>query len=147
MNKDTVELENELSQTEQLEDFFDANKENFCDLDLEKYLEQLLQKKNLSKAEVIKKSELDYVYAYHIFSGRKKKPSRNKIISLALAMDLSVEETQRLLYYANVEKLYVRREWDSVIIFALEKNFTVKQTNELLNEFSFSNLIGEFSTK
>ena len=147
MSKDTAELENELSKIEQIEDFFDANKENFCDLDLEKYLEQLLQKKNLSKAEVIKKSELDYVYAYHIFSGRKKKPSRNKIISLALAMNLSVEETQRLLYYANVEKLYVRREWDSVIIFALEKNFTVKQTNELLNEFSFSNLIGEFSTK
>jgi len=144
LNKDTSELENELLKTEQLEDFFDANKENFRDFDLQKYLNWLIEEKNLSKAEVIRKSELDYVYAYHIFSGRKKKPARNKIISLALAMNLSVAETQRLLYYAEVEKLYVRNEWDSVIIFALEKNLSVKQTNDLLNEFSFSNLVGDF---
>ena len=143
MSKDTAELENELSKIEQIEDFFDANKENFHDFDLVKYLNYLISEKNLSKSEVIKKSELDYVYAYHIFSGRKKKPSRNKIICLALAMQLSVAETQRLLYYAEVEKLYVRNEWDSIIIFALEKKFTVRQTNELLHEFSFSNLLGE----
>ena len=147
MNKNTAELENEISKAESLEDFLDGNKENFFDFDLPKYLNFLLTEKNLSKPEIIKKSELDYVYAYHIFSGRKKKPSRNKIISLALAMKCSLEETQRLLYYANVEKLYVRNEWDSIIVFALEKHFTVKQTNELLNEFNFSNLIGEFSTK
>lgn len=141
MNKDTIELENELSKTEQIEDFFDANQKNFIDFDLPKYLNWLIAEKNLNKADVIRKSELDYVYAYHIFSGRKKKPSRKKIISLALAMELSVKETQRLLYFAGVEKLYVKSEWDSVILFALEKNFTVTQTNELLNEFSFSNLV------
>ena len=144
MNKDTVELENELLKTEQLEDFFDTNQDNFRDFDLSKYLNWLIEEKNLSKADVIRQSELDYIYAYHIFSGRKKKPARNKIISLALAMNLSLAETQRLLYYAEVEKLYVRSEWDSVIIFALEKNLSVKQTNDLLNEFSFSNLVGDF---
>ena len=143
MNKDTSELENELSKTEQIADFFDANEENFRDFDLSKYLNWLIEEKNLSKSEVIKKSELDYIYAYHIFSGRKKKTSRNKIISLALAMELSVEETQRLLYYANVEKLYVRNKWDGIILFALEKKFTVAQTNELLNEVSFANLLGD----
>ena len=122
MSKDTIELENELSKAEQLGDFFDANQDSFKDFNLSKYLNWLIVEKNLSKADVIRKSELDYIYAYHIFSGRKKKPSRNKIISLALAMQLSLEETQRLLYYAEVEKLYVRSEWDSVIIFALEKN-------------------------
>ena len=141
MNKDTVELENELLKTEQLEDFFDANQDNFRDFDLSKYLNWLIEEKNLSKAEVIRQSALDYVYAYHIFSGRKKKPARNKIISLALAMNLSLAETQRLLYYAEVEKLYVRNEWDSVIIFALEKNLSVSQTNDLLNEFGFEKLL------
>ena len=105
MSKDTAELENELSKIEQIEDFFDANQDSFKDFNLSKYLNWLIVEKNLSKADVIRKSELDYIYAYHIFSGRKKKPSRNKIISLALAMNLSVKETQRLLYYAEVEKL------------------------------------------
>ena len=53
--KDTAQLENELSTAESLEQFFDDNAENFCKLTPAQYLEQLLKEKNLSKAEVAKK--------------------------------------------------------------------------------------------
>ena len=50
-------------------------------------------------------------------------------------------ETDYLLYYAGHEKLYVRDEWDAVIVFALENHKTALQTNELLAELNLAPLI------
>ena len=140
--KDTEQLENERAESKNIEDFFNGNEENFQDFTLAQYLSYLLAEKKLSKAEVIKKSELGD-YAYHIFAGRKKSPARPKILSLALAMGLSVKETQYLLYYAGMEKLYIRNEWDSIIMFALENKLSVEEANELLNNFSAAPLLGD----
>ena len=143
--KDTEQLENEISKLktqEEVKQFRDSNQNNFQDFTLATYLQYLLQDKQLIKAEVISESTLEQVYAYHIFAGRKKHPSREKILSLALAMKLNVEETQRLLYYAGAEKLYARNSWDSVILFALENHLSVNDTNELLSNLSEPATIG-----
>ena len=142
MRKDTEELENELADSNNFEDFHNINEDNFQDFTLAQYLSYLLAEKNLSKADVVKKSELGD-YAYHIFAGRKKNPARNKILSIALAMELSIKETNYLLYYAGVEKLYIRNEWDSIIMYALENKLSVKSANELLNNFSEKPLLGD----
>ena len=141
--KNTEELENELAATDDLKNFFEENKKNLRDFTLSEYLNYLLETKNLSKAEVIKKSQLGD-YAYHIFSGRKN-TSRTKILSLALAMELSFEECQHLLYYAGANELYARDSWDDVIIYALKNNLSVAETNELLNNFDETPLLGNFN--
>lgn len=142
-DKDTLQLENDLATYNNLEDFFEDNAEFFQKFTLAQYLEILLQEKNLTKSEVAKKSLLNQIYVYHIFAGRKK-PARQKILSVAVAMNCSVKETQRLLYFAGVEKLYVKNSWDSVILFALKNNFDIERTNNLLNKFSESPLLGDF---
>ena len=142
-DKDTLQLENELAAAESIEEFFADNEKHFCNFTLAQYLDFLLQEKNLSKSEVAKKSLLNQVYVYHIFAGRKK-PSRQKILSIAVAMNCTVKETQRLLYFAGVEKLYVKNSWDSIILFALKNNFDIERTNNLLNKFSELPLLGDF---
>ena len=142
MRKDTEQLENELADSNNFEDFYNINEDNFQDFTLAQYLSYLLVEKNLSKTDVVKKSELGD-YAYHIFAGRKKNPARHKILSLALAMELSIKETNYLLYYAGVEKLYIRNEWDSIIMYALDNKLSVKSANELLNNFSEKPLLGD----
>lgn len=138
--KDTEELENELAETDDLKKFFEDNELNLRNFTLSQYLSYLLVTKNLSKAEVIKRSELGD-YAYHIFSGRKN-TSREKVISLAVAMQLSFEECQHLLYYAGAKQLYARDSWDDIIIYALKNNLTVTQINELLIAFDEEPLLG-----
>lgn len=138
--KDTEELENELAETDDLKKFFADNELNLRNFTLAQYLSYLLVTKNLSKADVIKRSELGD-YAYHIFSGRKN-TSREKVISLAVAMQLSFEECQHLLYYAGAKQLYARDSWDDVIIYALKNNLTVTQINELLIAFDEEPLLG-----
>ncbi len=75
--KDTGQLENELAETNDLKKFFAENEMNLRDFTLAEYLNFLLDEKNLSKTDVIKKSELG-AYAYHIFAGRKKIPRGKK---------------------------------------------------------------------
>lgn len=138
--KNTKELENELRQADDVRKFLDDNTENFRRFTLAEYLKHLLDIKNLTKAQVIRDSQLDEGYAQHIFGGRKN-PSREKIFPLALAMNLSPQETNYLLYYAGHNKLYARDERDNVIAFALENGKTVLQTNELLKDLNMPPLI------
>ena len=140
--KDTKQLENELNEADDVKKFLDNNAENFRKFTLAEYLRQLLAAKNLTKAQVIRDSQLDEGYAQHIFGGRKN-PSREKILSLALAMKLSPKETDYLLYYAGHSKLYARNERDAVIAFALENQKTVLQTNELLTDLNLEPLISD----
>ena len=139
-DKDTAQLENELKDADDLKKFLDDNAENFRRFTLADYLKHLLDAKNLTKAQVIRDSQLDEGYAQHIFAGRKN-PSRDKIFLLALAMKLSPKETDYLLYYAGHNKLYARAERDNVIAFALENHKTVEQTNQLLTDLKLQSVL------
>ena len=136
MPKDTDELKDGLRQASGLEGFLVDNQKEFRRYTLAEYLNQLLDEKHLSKADVVRESRLERVYGYHIFAGRKKNPSRNKVISLALAMKLAPEETQYLLYYAGAEQLYVRNPRDSILWYALDHHMSVLDTNIMLQKMS-----------
>lgn len=130
--KNTNELFMELKNEKNPEDWRNRNREEFVE-PLNEYLKKLLDEKHLDKKEVIKLSGLDGNYAYHIFNGTKKNPSRTKILALAMAMGLNLDEVQYLLRYAQQALLYPRNQWDAVIISAIEQKLSVIQTNELLH--------------
>ena len=140
-DKDTFELEHQLSIAKEIESILRDDSDNIPNMTVSEYLAELLDKHNLSKTDVISASNLDRHYAYHILSGEKKQPSRQKILALAIAMELSHQETQRLLYYAKVNQLYVKNTWDKVIWYALEKKLSVDETNCILNDFSLTPLL------
>ena len=100
---------------------------------LEEHLDALLDQKETSRAEVIYRAGLDTVYGYQIFNGTRK-PSRDKLLQLAFGFPLTYKETLTLLRIAGVGSLYVRRRRDSIIIFALNKGFSLEQLNELLEQ-------------
>ncbi|MBR3747217.1 MAG: hypothetical protein IKN27_09705 [Selenomonadaceae bacterium] len=141
--KDTVQLENELRDADDVEKFCNANADNFRKFTLAEYLCRLLDEKKLSRAQVIKNSQLGD-YAYHFFAGRKK-TSRKNILSLAVALNLSPKDANRLLYYAGHENLYVRNRWDSVIFFGLENHYGIEEINELLTTLNMSPLLGNMN--
>lgn len=145
MPKSTEELKGDLHQASGLEGFLVDNQKDFRRYTLAEYLNHLLAEKHLSKMDVVRDSSLERLYAYHIFAGRKKNPSRNKVISLALAMKLTPEETQYLLYYARAEHLYVRNPRDSILWYALDHHMSVVDTNIMLQKMSELPLLSEKS--
>lgn len=130
--KSTDELFTELKTEKNPGEWRNRNRDEFV-LPLNEYLQKLLTEKNLERSEVIDRSGLNREYAYHIFSGKKNNPSRQKILALAMAMGLNLDEIQYLLRYARLGILYPRNSWDAVIISAVEQKLSVAQTNELLN--------------
>ena len=140
-SKDTGDLFVELKRERNVEDYRARNQTEFT-VPLHEYLSNLIESKGLDKRDVVAASQLNSTYAYHILSGTRKNPSRPKLLALAIAMGLNVDEVQYLLRYAKQGLLYPRNPWDSTIIFAIEQKLTVMQTNELLYRLGETELLG-----
>ena len=105
-----------------------ANQEELTGCSLPEQLVAMLAAKGLTKAEVVRESNLNEVYAYQILSGVRR-PSRDKLLSLCFAMKATLEETQGLLKQSGFAPLYVRSHRDSIIIFALTHGHTLIELN------------------
>lgn len=136
MEKSTNELMEILKSKRSYEEFFKEEIGEFCFSSLAEYLELLMNEKGLKKSDVILKSNLDKNYAYQIFNGNKTNPSRDKLIMLAFGMGLSLNETRKLLKIANQGDLYIRSPRDSIILFCLNKGYSLMTANEYLNDFA-----------
>lgn len=104
---------------------------------LSEHLNMLLSQKGINRAEIVQKSLLDRAYMYQIFSGDKIL-SRDKLIAIAFGMRLSDEETQKLLKISNNRELYVQDKCDALILFALQRQMTIFETNNLLFKHGFT---------
>lgn len=109
------------------------NKANMIPHNLSIHLELLLKKNGLTKADVVRGSQLNRKYVYQIFSGEKT-PSRNKLIALAFGLQLTAEETQTMLKLAGYRDLYAKDTRDAIILYALQRRKNILETNELLYE-------------
>ena len=125
---------NELKKESDIKDYMAKNKDDLINVSLSEYLQEMLDKYNIKKNNAIRKSELDLIYGYQIFSGKRKNPSRDKLIQLIFSMEMDITDAQRLLKIAGVNELYPRVKRDSVIIFAINKKISLYQCDELLLE-------------
>lgn len=134
----TDELNHEIKTTSDIDDYLIRNKENMLAQSLSEHLNILLEEKGLSRADVVRGSLLDRAYVYQIFSGERT-PSRDKLLALAFGLRLSDEETQKMLKLSGNRELYARDERDALILFALQRDKTIFEANELL--FSHAQMI------
>lgn len=140
MKKRTDELINELKNSKSIKCFIDENESNFTDYSLSEYIEKLMKEKQLKKIDIVKRSNLSEVYTYQIMAGMKN-PDREKLLCIIFALQLSMEEANRLLKIAGKAELYPRSKRDSILIFALERKLTINEANEMLFELSQETLV------
>ena len=129
--KTTDQLEHEIQHATDILDFLERNSEEMQLDSLPNYLNEWLERKNCSKADVVRGSNLTKAYVYQIFQGRKY-PSRDKVIALAFGLGLDAEETQILLQQAGYRKLYPRDPRDALLLFSIGHGNNIIATNELL---------------
>ena len=139
MQKDTSEIVKELGLFPDFQTFYNENKEYMISADLAELLKELLERKGLSKAQVIKNAEMSEVYGYQIFSGVRV-PERKKLICLALSMGLNIDEIQQLLKSAGYSQLYVKKPFDSIVLYGFCKKLSVVEINELLYKYDLETL-------
>lgn len=139
MEKDTSEIVKELGLSHDFQTFYDENKEYMLFADLAHMLTELLQRKGLKKSQVIKNAELSEIYGYQIFSGARV-PERKKLLCLAVGMGLNIAEVQQLLKCAGYPQLYIKKPFDSVLLYGFLKCMSVVEINELLYKYGFETL-------
>ena len=138
MTKSTGELMELLKKSTDFSCYVSSASENFIEnRSLDTSLQAILKEKRFKKSEVIRRSGLDRKYAYEIFSGASKKPARDKVLALCLSMQLTIDETQKLLNTSEYPMLYTKVERDCVILFALQKHLSVSDVNEMLDEMGY----------
>lgn len=131
--KSTDDLVNEITKSENILDFLAENHIEMNTGGLPQYLEEWIQKKNVSKADVVRRSNLNRAYVYQIFLGRKY-PSRDKVIALAFGLRLNAEETQKLLKQAGYRELYPRDPRDAMLLYAFCQKMSIINANQMLYE-------------
>lgn len=131
IKKPTNELMDALNHSSSIEEYINNEQDYMIDSTISDYLNQLLNEKSLKKSAVIKNSELNEIYGYQIFSG-KRIPSRDRLISIAFGMELSLDEAQALLKYAGFAPLYPKQKRDSLLIWGISHQFSIYQINDLL---------------
>ncbi len=133
-NDTTQELLNQLSDKKtEFSEFVNKAGNSFVKKDLSDSWLGLIKKSELSKSDIINKSDIGYTYFYDILRG-KKCPSRDKIVRLVLAMKLGLEECQKLMKLYNWAPLYAKDKRDSAMIYAVNNKFSVWQLDDLLVE-------------
>lgn len=97
------------------------------------YLEECKEKHPKHATHLKKYTNIDRSYFYQITSGHRN-PGRDKVLQIALGLELDTEETNTLLALSQNAMLLPRIPKDAVLIFALEHHYSLEQTNNLLNE-------------
>ncbi len=132
MAKTTTELLKELKrQSCSLPDYLSSHKEAFVVEDVKSFWDDIISKKNYSKSNIINKSDFSYCYFYDVINGRKT-PTKDKVVRLALAMKMTVDECQQALKISGHSALYPKVRRDSILIYAIEKKITIMQCNAML---------------
>ncbi len=139
MAKDTAKLVEELGLSPDFKTFYNENKDYLLCDSLATLLNDLLQAKGLKKSGVIRQSQLNENYAYQIFSGLRV-PERPKLLCLAVAMELNIDQVQTLLKCAGFAQLYVKQPADSVVLYGLCNRLSVAEINDLLFEYELETL-------
>lgn len=121
--------------------------ENFVNSNLKASFNQLLfkfiDKKAVSDIEVYKKACIDRRHFSKIRSNKDYHPSKKTVITLALALELDIEDTDKLLNSAGFT-LSQSDTFDLVIQFCLEKEiYNIYDVNLALDYFSLEPLTGQ----
>lgn len=131
MKKSTDELKKNLHDRKDIDQYIMENEGEFKQQSFAELIDIFLEEKKLTKAELLKKTNIYVRYGYEILNGTKK-PARDKILQICLALELNVKEAEQLLYSADCASLYPRSVRDSIIMFALDNKLTLFKCNEEL---------------
>lgn len=132
MKKRTTDhLQQELMDSPDLARFLTKNENLFVNKSIAELLNQLLEKKNISKAALAKQSGMSEIYLHQIFAGRRN-PSRNRLLCLCYGLEASVEETQELLKLCGMAQLYPKLKRDAIIYYGLLHKLSLFEINDKL---------------
>lgn len=135
--KTTGELMQLLSSAKNISDlkqYTDALADMTSSVTFPEYLNELMHARGVTASKLISAAQIQRNYGYQILDGRRS-PSRDKVISLCLALKLELPETQRALTLTKTDSS-IPKQTGFHPHFAFGKKLSVIDTNVLLEEMN-----------
>lgn len=123
----------------------DANLKGMVDNQFPATLGYLIRQKKISVLTIVENTNISksYINKLRNLSEKSVNPSRRVVIDIALAINATLEETNRLLKSAKYQELYTRDPAESVIIWGMLKKMSGKEIRRLLQEKGLDGMFKE----
>ena len=130
----TADMEQRLKQARDFEALSEEMNDSFIRESVNSYFAKLLEARGLSRRQVIDLAGLadKANLVFQLLNGTRTARNRDLYIRLALAMQLSLAETQSLLKFLKKGTLYSLKERDAALVFCLSHGYNIEQTQALL---------------
>lgn len=124
----TSQLEEQLGKSEIFDE--DLIQENGCP-DFLAVIEERMKENGISRAELIKRMDVDRSYGYQLLNGIRR-PTRKHVIQMGLLLGLNIGSFQKLLKTAGKKPLYVRDMFDAKVFFAVKRKMDYNSAVEFI---------------
>lgn len=124
----TSQLEKRLGTDEEFDE--ELIRENVCP-DFCDAIAEYMKKRGVSRAELIKRMNIDRNYGYQLLNGTRN-PTRNHIIQIGLLLGLDIDSFQKLLKTARKKPLYVRDMFDARVFYAVKHKMSFEKAMEFI---------------
>lgn len=132
--RNTEDLLNQLKlDTLSYGEYLSENEDCFLKNDLSQFWKTVIGSTDMKKSDIINKADIGYTFFYDILKG-KKHPSRDTLIRIFIAMRLDIDTCQEALRMYEWAALYPKIKRDSILIYCLAHNFSLQQSEELLEK-------------
>ena len=138
----TNTLMRRLFKANDLDAYMKGNEGQFRSPDFPALLRELCEERGLLPAHVIDKAQIERTYGHQLFNGTRR-PSRDKVLQLAVGLGLDVDQTQKLLRAAGKSQLYPRLRRDAVILYGIQKGLSIADVQEGLAKYGLTTLGGQ----
>lgn len=134
MNKNTEDLLNQLKlEACSYSEYLYNNEDCFLNNDIAAFWKRVIEASNMKKTDIINKADIGYTFFYDILKG-KKHPSRDMLIKILIALSCEIDIFQEALRIYEWAALYPKIKRDSIIIYAINHKYSLRQTEELILE-------------
>lgn len=97
------------------------------------YLNKLMEEHECYAPSLVVSACISKTYVYQFINGERL-PGRDIIVRIALAIGLTLDETQRLLTLAGKSVLYPRIRRDAGILYCIRKKMSLDEANSFLED-------------
>lgn len=131
IKRSTDEMMAKLLKANNIEEYIKENGEALVDLTISQFLSEYIKTHKLTKSTVIKDAEISEIFGFQVLSGTRN-PSRNTLLSLCIAMKMTLDEVQFALKIGKYAPLYPKYKRDSIIILGIRNGHGVCHINNEL---------------
>ena len=128
----TEEFTNMLKAHNNIGQFLEDNANVFDENAFSNYLNTLLDGHPMNITQLAIECGINVGYTHDLFKNKKTNPTKEKVLRIAFGLQLTLEETNRLLYLARRSTLRAKVRRDSILIFCFEHKKSIDDANGLL---------------